>query len=364
MRCGTSQVPESKIPFQKPLMALTFGLNTRVVVPVVFHVVGNSTVQAAVSEPRIRAQMKQLNRDFSMTSPDSGGVPTPFVPWKQQEARIVFKLVRIVRKTSATNFESFSQVLNDPIKLSSQGGSDAVDTSKNLNVWVGDVDPYLGYATFPWWPSLFPGEGYEAMDGVVIHYGTVGNTFFPSVSFVGEYDLGKTLTHEVGHYFGMRHMWYNHVNDTEGAFDDTSSCSRSLPVHAAQKGASSGKPSFPRNPNVCSSVAGAPAAQHGNMYMDYMDYSDDSSLIMFTQAQIDEAMQMISAYRPSMVKEFSKIATSTLNLSGLSPSNSADYYQCVMTSGGTSVTSNAVRVRYDGQGNRLEPEGEPMEWSY
>lgn len=343
-RCGAQKIKENSLAFHKKATILSVpGANTRVVVPVVFHVVGNASVQSLISDARLSEQLKQLNQDYSMTNPDISSVPSPFVPWLPNIPKISFELSRIVRQSATGPFiANLDDVCNDPIKLYSSGGSNSIDTNKNMNVWIGNVyesEPYdlLGYATFPWFRDL--GECYKNTDGIVLHYETVGSVASPNPGALAPYDLnlGRTLTHEAGHYFGLFHMW----DDC-----DPSVCCRTLPNLPAQKGSNLGKPSFPHRANTCPASSTSPASQHGDMFMNYMDYVDDDVMVMFSESQMDLAVQMAMSYRAEMVKEFNSISTSNLNLTGLTSAKNDDLYQCVVISGDGSVllSSDIVKV--------------------
>lgn len=343
MRCGIDLFPETKKFFRKPSVR-TLDLpnqNSRVIIPIVFHVVGNSSVQSLLTENRISAQIKQLNRDFSMTNEDFANVPNPFKPWAATTAKISFELKQIVRKTtSQTSFQlpalDFCQ---DPIKLASLGGSNAINTENNLNVWAGNTFnekelDLLGYAIFPWWRLEYPCV--DAVDGVVVHHATVGSTSSPNPGVFADYNLGRTLTHEVGHYLGLYHIW-NDCADTV--------CCRALPDLPAQKGPNAGKPTFPNRANSCPGAIGTPATQYGDMFMNYMDYVDDDTMFMFSESQIQSCIDACIQYRPKMIRQFSSSSTSTLNLSGLTSANNSDVYKCIVsTMDGKIISSDTVTV--------------------
>ncbi len=81
------------------------------------------------------------------------------------------------------------------MKYTKRGGSDAVDPAHVSNIWVVDLAGYLGYAQFP--------GGDPATDGIVVDFfafGRIGNLY-------RDYNLGRTATHEVGHWLNLRHVW-------------------------------------------------------------------------------------------------------------------------------------------------------------
>src|SRR5262249_41225254 len=142
-----------------------------------------------------KSQIAVLNRDYAATNPDTSKVPDV---WKGlvTDVRLRFRLARVTRKqTTRTSFST-----DDSVKRSSSGGKAPFAPNSNLNLSgcaLSAGGP--GYAQFPGGPS--------ATDGVVIDYrafGTQGSVAAP-------YNLGRTATHEIGHYFNLRHIW----GDTE-----------------------------------------------------------------------------------------------------------------------------------------------------
>ena len=223
-------------------------------IPVIVHVVMRAP--STVTDQQISSQLTVLNEDFqkknaelSKTSVYLAGYPYTSVP----NCNIEFKLKSTIRKkTSVSSFSS-----NDAMKFSSQGGSDAVEATTALNVWVCDLGSgLLGYAQFP--------GGNSATDGVVIDYqafGTTGSNLYP------EFNKGRTATHEVGHWLNLRHIWGDSRcgNDYVG---DT-------PLH---DGPNYGNPEETES-SFCKGNRSL------DMWMNYMDYSDDLSLYMFTANQ-------------------------------------------------------------------------------
>jgi hypothetical protein len=347
-RCGTASIPENNARFHRPpLKALAVpDQNTRIVIPVVFHVVGNSSVQNLLTDERINQQIKQINQDFSATNSDIDKVPSPFKPWVGSSARISFELRQTVRKTtSATSFQAnLNNPCSDSIKFTSLGGSNAIETDKNLNIWAGNIynslpDGLLGYAMFPWTRNL--GSCYASADGVVVHHEVVGSISLPNPgSLAPFYNLGRTMTHELGHYLGFRHMWNDMWNDCA-----ETTCCRSLPDLPAQKGPNYEKPIFPHRANTCSASSTSPASSNGDMFMNYMDYVDDDTMCMFSESQLSLAMDMCLQYRPNMVRQFRSTSTSSLNLSGLNAFRNNDVYKCVVINENGSVVLESDYVR-------------------
>lgn len=231
-------------------------------IPVVVHVVYNTAAQN-VSDAQIQSQIDVLNKDFRKLNTDWTGTPAVFQSLVA-DCEIEFCLAKqdpngnpstgIVRKsTTVTAFGT-----NDAVKKNAQGGDDAWNSSKYLNLWVCNLSGgVLGYAQFPGGPA--------ATDGVVITYtgfGTIGTAAAP-------FNKGRTATHEVGHWLNLFHIWG----------DDGSACTGSDQVGDTPNQGSEyyGCPTFPQV--SCSN------GPNGAMFMNYMDYTDDACMYMFTVGQ-------------------------------------------------------------------------------
>jgi hypothetical protein len=247
-----------------------------VTIPVVVHVLYNNQAEN-ISFEQIQSQIEVLNEDFRLLNSDSLDDTHPFWGYTA-DAEIEFCLASIDPNGNPTNgvtrtFTNITGFTGDGSeKFTAQGGKDNWDPTKYLNIWVCDLGAsgILGYAAFPSDLALYPDE-----DGVVIHYqafgyiGTAGTGDFP------DNDLGRTGTHEVGHWLNLRHIW---GDDFCG--DDF------VPDTQVAENANYGCPSFPHNPfNSCGSDS------DGEMYMNYMDYVDDYCMVMFT---FDQATRMLS----------------------------------------------------------------------
>lgn len=225
---------------------------SEVTIPVVVHILYNTSDQN-IAAARIAEQIKILNDDFANTNSDNTSyIPSEYSLAVSQGTGIKFCLVQTIRKsTSVTAFNT-----NDAMKYTSSGGSDAVDPTKFLNIWVCNMSGgILGYAQFP--------GGNSATDGIVIQYDAFGNT-------TGPYNMGRTATHEVGHYFNLRHIWGDRRCGNDYV-DDT-------PLHDA---ANYGCPGQGATSNCKGPVV--------EMWMNYMDYTYDKCMYMFSK---DQALRM------------------------------------------------------------------------
>jgi hypothetical protein len=236
-------------------------------IPVVIHVLWNTSTQN-ISDAQILSQIDVLNKDYQLLNSDTALVPTAFKS-SVADCRIQFCMAQrdaagnattgIIRKqTTKTSFSADT----DDAKSNSTGGDNAWDASKYLNFWIvpsitsGGQGGILGYAQFP--------GGAAATDGVVIGYQYWGNTG----TAVAPFNKGRTATHEVGHWLNLRHIW-----------GDEAACSQDdlvgdTPLQADKN---FGCPSFPKV-DACTSG-------NGVMYMNYMDYTDDACMYMFTNGQ-------------------------------------------------------------------------------
>jgi pregnancy-associated plasma protein-A len=206
-----------------------------------------------ISDAQIASQFRAMNKDFRATNPDKSGTPAP---WKGlvTDSRIQFKLVKITRTKTAANGFTF----DDAVKKASTGGIAPFSPATHVNFWVCALTGgLLGYAQFPGGPP--------ATDGVVINYQAFGTNGTAQAPF----NKGRTATHEVGHYFNLRHIWA-----------DTPDCSGSDMVADTPNaaGPNFGKPAFPHV--TCNN------GPNGDMFVNYMDYTDDAGMFMFTAQQV------------------------------------------------------------------------------
>jgi hypothetical protein len=186
--------------------------------------------------------------------------------WKSlvADANVQFTLAKKDPKGKATTGITRTQTVRDSfgtgnaVKKATQGGADGWPTDRYLNIWVCNLaESLLGYAQFPGGPA--------ATDGVVILYTAFGTSGVAAAPF----NLGRTATHEVGHWLNLRHIWGDR-NDCGGTDFCTDTPNQQLP--------NAGKPAFPHM--TCNN------GPNGDMFMNYMDYVDDDTMFMFTATQV------------------------------------------------------------------------------
>jgi len=237
-----------------------------VTVDVVVNVVYQTAAQN-IKTSQIKSQIDVLNRDYAAANPDASKVPQV---WKGlvTDVRLRFKLARTTRtKTTQASFST-----DDSVKKASTGGKAPYKPESHLNLWVCELsDGVLGYAQFPGGPS--------ATDGVVIDYRAFGSTGTAAAPF----NLGRTATHEIGHYFNLRHIW-----------GDTEDCSGTDFVADTPNaaGPNYGTPTFPSV--TCNN------GPNGDMFMNYMDYVDDAAMFLFTAQQVVRMRTALDSARPGL----------------------------------------------------------------
>lgn len=233
-------------------------------IPVVVHLVYR-TADENISDEQINSQIDVLNADFRARNDDISKVPVAFKD-SIGDGHIEFVLATVGPDgnpatgitRSQTDRQSFGS--DDGVKSSTSGGSDPWDPSRYLNIWVCTLSGGLReYSQFPGGPAQF--------DGVVIHnsaFGTIGSVEPP-------FDKGRALTHGIGHYLNLSHIWgEGHIptcSDTDSV-DDTPN----------QFGPHFGNPSFPQ--------ISCDNEPHGDMFMNFMDYVGGETQLMFTKGQV------------------------------------------------------------------------------
>jgi hypothetical protein len=238
-----------------PSATARLSASTVVKIPVVVHVVYSNASQN-ISDEQVKSQIEALNRDFRRRNEDSAHTPASF-RGVAADVMIEFYLATadpfgrpttgIVRnKTTISEWR-----MDDKIKSVETGGADAWDSHSYLNIWVGQMRTLLGY-------SSMPGCSPEK-DGIVI-----STDVFGTLNRSGVYNMGRTLVHETGHWLGLKHIWGDtHCGDDN--VDDT----------PKQGGFTTGCPTGVRS--TCSNT--------GDMYMNYMDFTNDACMNLFTYGQ-------------------------------------------------------------------------------
>lgn len=233
--------------------------NPLITIPVVVHVVYNKPSEN-ISDQAINKMIETLNLCFRKLHPDTSKTPARFAALSA-DCEIEFKLAisdpqrrsttGIIRKYSATTHWD----IDDKVKFSNQSGDDAWDAKSYLNIWICNLRYASGY-------SSVPGDA-AARDGVVLGFGS----------------LGKTIVHEVGHWLGLKHIWGDQLCGDDGVAD------------TPRQG--SGTPGCPSG--IRSTCDNGP---DGDMYMNYMDVTQDACVNMFTYGQKQRMLTLFKTGGP------------------------------------------------------------------
>jgi Pregnancy-associated plasma protein-A len=240
-------------------------------IPVVFHII-DPVDPGRVTDAQVQSQIDVLNQDYNNNNADQANVP-PMFKAVVGNPGISFHLAENGITRFKTTVQSFSP--DEAMKFAARGGVDVRDPQKFLNIWVCPLGGgVLGYAQFP-------NTGLPETDGVVI----ATNGFGKGGTSKAPFHLGRTAVHEVGHYLGLFHIWGN--DPFENCTDDDEVAD--TPV---QRGPNGGKPPFPSH--SCDGQA------NGDLFMNYMDYVDDDTMVMFSQGQVARMHAALALSRPGL----------------------------------------------------------------
>jgi hypothetical protein len=243
-------------------------VNGVIEIPVVVNLLYR-TESENIADAQIQSQIEVLNADFNSKNGDLRKVPSIFTS-SIGNSGVRFVLVKTIRKKT----DVVSWATNDAMKRSARGGIDATDPTQNLNIWVCNLGQnLLGYAQFP--------GGNISTDGVVILYSAFGSrSLYHRGTYISYYDLGRTATHEVGHWMNLRHIWGDDGGTCRGTdyVDDTPN----------QAGYNFECPDFPTK--SCNNS--------GDMSMNFMDYTDDACMYMFSAGQVNRMKAIFASGGP------------------------------------------------------------------
>jgi hypothetical protein len=275
---------------------------TVVVIPVVVHVIWNTSAQN-IPDAMITSQIQVLNEDYRRMNADTTNTPNEFKP-VAADTKFEFRLAdrdpngnphsgvnRVFTNVTSWNYQTQDAQLKALSYWPSQN---------YLNIWTANLSGgILGYAQFP--------GGNALTDGVVILWSAFGRP-----SPLPPYHLGRTTTHEVGHWLNLRHIW----GDDNGACTGSDLCDDT----PNQANYYFGCPAYPQN--SCGS---------SDMFMNYMDYTDDVCMNIFTNDQTTRKKAAYTNFRPNLWVSFKE----TIDIT----STGVDY-NFTTTSGQTYATLN------------------------
>ena len=240
---------------------------TIIKIPVVVHVLYHYPSQK-ISDDIVRNQIKILNRDFRRKNPDTVLTPAAFKNIAA-DCEIEFQLATSDPRQVSTNgiIKKYTPVTaweaDDKMKFDSEMGSIAWDSKKYLNIWVCSMGGLAGYSTLP--------GGDSQKDGVVVDFGAFDTNLTGS-----DYNMGRTTVHEVGHWLNLKHIW----GDSDCG-DDAVSDTPKQEIYTV------GCPAGIRL--SCNNGAA------GNMYMNYMDFTNDACMNMFSNGQKSRMRSLFAA---------------------------------------------------------------------
>ncbi len=254
-------------------------LRDEITIPVVFHVFNKKNSDFQVRIPDVYEQLDILNDAFNAQNYDLKYVPDTFYDLignlrinfcigKKDESGKVIKGI-LFFETEENNFaDQYVEGDNKRLKIKhkSFGGSDLWDPQKYINIWIGEMSNNFGTSTFP---GINP--EYSNEEGIVINIGNLKKNSTQK----------KTIVHEMGHYFDLYHIWGNNPGcENDDEVEDT----------PLQYNYYSGCPKGDKF--SCGSM---------DMFMNYMDYTNDHCSLMFTKGQIERMKASINIYRKSLI---------------------------------------------------------------
>ena len=285
----------------KAMRAAGKSTNANDTIPVVFHIIVDATQLAQMGgingvQQRADSQIAVINRDFNAMNSDSSSIPTVWKPLygnigihfglahtdANGNATPGYEIISTgsIQTTDTTGFAADNSGDYTTQKYTSAHVANSWDVTKYLNVWVINFlpssDGLLGLTT----PPSFTGSSWGASPtsemGVSLNFEAFGVRVPGNTYFVQGITKGRTLTHELGHFFEIWHTW----GDDGGLCPNTGGQDDGIADTPPETDANYGTPTFPLYDN-CSPTG----TSNGVMFMNYMDYVDDASMYMFTNDQ-------------------------------------------------------------------------------
>jgi len=305
--------------FEAALQAGTPRSNEPLIVHVVVHVVWKEAAEN-LDESIIQDQIRVLNEDFNRRNADTVNLRPVFQP-EAGSPGIQFELADIIRVQTDVEFavDILGANLLPEVKHSALGGSDALDTEQYLNIWVCNIQPIeifgivvgqiLGFAfppnNLPNWPEN-SGAPAPDEDGVVIDYRVFGsNNPNPIENPDGSGNItvkGRTPVHEVGHYFGLRHIW------GDGGVLGPNDCAQSDGIEDTPYANSQSAFDCDITRNTCPQVESHYGVDMPDLIENYMDYASEDCMNMFTRNQSTLMQNVLLGPRSGLLTPFSAVS--------------------------------------------------------
>src|SRR5260221_209175 len=268
------------------------------IVPIVVHVIHNGEAVGSgtnISDAQILSQITVLNDDFQRMNGDATNTLAEFQPVAGQ-----FPITFVMAKqdpngqaTTGINRVKGTQTSWDISDNYTLKAFSYWPTENDLNIWITNLSGgLLGYTQLPVSSTL---QGLEdassdrLTDGVVVDYQAYGTSQAGSFNLLNKYNLGRTTTHEVGHFFGLRHVW-----------GDVSGCSGTDYVNDTP-------PQDTNYNGTCPSGVQTDCSSH-SMYANYMNYTDDACMNIYSKGQVSR-MDVIINNSPRRVSLLTSIGS-------------------------------------------------------
>lgn len=341
---------------------------------VVVHVVWKDAAEN-LSDDVIYDQIAVLNADYNRLNADTGNLRPPFQP-VAGAADIHFNLVAIERVQTTALFEIdvLGTDLLGNLKHTDEGGSDAWDTDHYLNIWVCKIQPLafgpivigqvLGFAfppnNLPHWPADSGAPNLDE-DGVVIDYRAFGSNNPNPLEFPGVGTLtvkGRTPTHEVGHYLGLRHIW------GDGGVLGPNDCDQSDGVDDTPYANAQSNFDCDISKNTCPQVELFYGTDMPDLIENYMDYASEDCMNMFTKGQVELMRNVLTGPRSGLLESVATHQPSATAAGFRLSPNPANGRVRVDLS--TPASAGSSLQLYGSEGRLLQsktlPEGTASEW--
>lgn len=307
--------------------------NAVIRIPVVVHVLYKNATQN-IHDSLIHSQISVLNECFRKQNAnylntravfDTLGADTEIEFCLASEDPAGYPTTGIIRKQAPSNAQFDPLFGFDNMKKPSKGGDTAWANTTYLNIWIGDMSIFnsafvLGYATFP--------GGDPALDGVVIQYDYIGRNAKPNF-------LGKTTVHEVGHWLGMRHIW---ADDDNGQNPQSVYCDSTDFVDDTPNAGPKSSTDCNLSKNTCSvESAFWGTIDPPDMVENYMDYSADACMTMFTKGQKARMYAFLNT-DPARMAITSSTAACQPVVIGLKENNAGELFTVFPVPSGNEIT--------------------------
>ncbi|RZK10258.1 MAG: zinc metalloprotease, partial [Flavobacterium sp.] len=288
-----------KVEQVKQRMLAGKSANTVITIPVVVHVIHNGDAVGSgenISDARVLSQITVLNQDFRRM------LGTPGYNTNAVGADIEIEFCMAQRKPDGTATSGIDRV---NLNLASWASESSVESNMKLNtiwdptqyfnIWVcqfssatsADLYGVLGYAQFPSNSGLSgidTNGGLANTDGVVIDYRAFGSSDYVTGTYFDDIDKGRTATHEIGHCFGLRHIWGDNTSCTVNATDSNKDYCSDTPAAKYE------------NYDCLSVYNSCPTAAGNDMTENYMDYTNDACMNVFT---VDQKARILAVLQNS-----------------------------------------------------------------